>query len=102
MTLPAPYMWLTNGSLTFLAVRINLYLPAKQPDRGTCDARLEVDKLTGIGTPDARHGTVAAQGRIPRQPGRIQQTALLVVASAQVVTVKIFTFRAKRGSHSDS
>jgi hypothetical protein len=102
MTLPAPYMWLTNGSLALLAVRINLDLPPKQPQRGTCDTRLEVDKLTGIGTPDARHGTVAAQGRIPYQPSRIQQAALLMVASAQVVAVKIFTFRAKRGSHSDS
>ncbi len=101
MALPASDVWLRDRSLALLAVRIDLYLLAKEFQDGSCNVRSQTDKLTGIRTPDARDRTVLAKGRIPCKPRRIQEAAFLTVAPAQIVAVKIFTFRAVGCSHAD-
>lgn len=99
MALSTSNLRFRHNTPTLIAKRGDLYLLAKTGQERSRDARPQVNKPAGIGTPDLRYGTAAAQRRFPGEARSVQQAAHLVVASALVIAVEKFTFRAVRGTH---
>ena len=92
MALPATDVRLFDHVAAFFAKRVDLHLALEPRKQCARYSRLQADELTGVGAADGRHGTAAAQGRIPRLACRGKQATFLAVASTQVVAVEIFTF----------
>ena len=99
MTFPAADMRLGYISMCLLAIRCHLNASLKPGSQGTVHNSMQLQKLTGIGLQNSRHGASAAQVGRPGLIRGLKETALFRVASPEVISVKIFAFFSGRSFH---
>ncbi len=92
MTFPAADVRLGHISMRLLAIRSNLNAPLKPGGQCAVYNSMQLQKLTGVGLQNSRHGASAAQVGRPGLIRGLKETALFRVASPEVISVKIFAF----------
>ena len=80
----------------FLAVRSHLDPPLECRPNRACHLAAQVHEFTGIGPVYTWHRTGAAQ---VARPGRAEQLALFLAATAVIVAIEILTFCTGWGFH---
>ena len=100
MTFPAADVRLVYIPVSLLAIRCHLNASLKSSSQGTIRNCAQLQKLTGIGLQNSRHGTSAAQVSRPGLIRNLKKITLLQVAASVVISVKIFAIFASRSFHS--
>ena len=100
MTLPAADVRLVYIPVSLLAICCDLNTPLKSSRQGTIRNSAQLQKLTGVGLQNSRHGASAAQVRGPGLIRGLKKITLFQVAASVVISVKIFAVFASRSFHS--
>ena len=99
MTFSAANVRLVYIPMSLLAIRRDLNAPLKSSGQRTIRNSAQLQKLTGIGLQNSRHGASAAQIRRPGLIRGFKKITLFQVAASIVISVKIFAVFASRSFH---
>ena len=100
MTFPAADVRLVYIPVSLLAICSDLNTPLKSSREWTTYNSAQLQKLTGIGLQNSRHGASAAQIRGPGLIRCLKKITLFEVAASIVISIKIFAVFASRSFHS--
>jgi hypothetical protein len=100
MTLAAADMRVCDGAFAFGAVGFNADAPLEEREAAV-NAGVQLLVFAGVGADDVWDGTGSAEVRCPGLVwrGALQQAALFSIPSTKIISVKMGTFHARRGSH---
>ena len=96
MAFPTTNVRIKAGSFRLFTICSDFDTPLKDRRQGTGHLTTQVHKRADIGPVNGWHRACTAKGA---RPGRTEQAAFFMVATAIVVAIKIFTFRTSRGLH---
>jgi hypothetical protein len=96
MAFPTAYVWIESRSSRLFTISRHPDTPLKCRCERTDYLAAQAHKTAGIGTVNGWHQAGTAQGA---DPGRAKQAAFFMLATAIIVAVEVFTFRAGRGLH---
>ncbi len=99
MTFPATNMRLIYASMSLFAIGSDLNAPLKSSSQWTTRSAAQLQKLTGIGLQNSRHGASAAKIRRPGLIRDLKKITLFEVAASIVISIKIFAVFASRSFH---
>src|SRR5271157_613518 len=99
MTFPASNVRLVYIPVSLLAIRGHLNTSLKSSSQWTIRNSTQLQKLTGVGLQNSRHGASAAQIRRPGLIRGLKEITLFQVAASVVISVKIFAVFASRSFH---
>ena len=96
MAYPTTYVRIEAGPFRFFTKSCHFDTLLENRPKGTGNLSTQVHGLAGIGPLNGWHWAGSTQATLP---GRAEQAAFFMVATAIIVAIEIFTFRTSRGFH---
>ena len=99
MAFAAANLRLFYSAVCFAAISAHLHTALKRGAKWTNNAGMQLEKFTGVCAHNPGNWTGLAQIRCPSLAGSFEKATFFQRASAEIVTIKVFTFDARGSTH---